>query len=200
MNIAHSTSYTNEVFSGLDAKNVTVQRSVFDDCRFVDCDFSYARFTDCRFRDCEFENSSLNSINVDGAKVIGATFRHTKATGINWTTLDWSSYRLGPPIVFQYCDISFSVFSSLVLRGISVRDCKARDVDFSECDLKGADFCRTDFQGTRFSSCRLDKCNFRGAMTYVLDPLDNSIEKAKFSLPEVLSLLSGFNVEIESVD
>ena len=115
MNIAHSTSYTNEVFSGLDAKNVTVQQSVFDDCRFVDCDFSYARFTDCRFRDCEFENSSLNSINVDGAKVIGATFRHTKATGINWTTLDWSSYRLGPPIVFQYCDISFSVFRDFSL-------------------------------------------------------------------------------------
>lgn len=197
MRIEHNSDYTGKVFSGLAVKSFTVQRSVFDDCRFVDCDFSSARITDCRFRDCEFENSNLSSVNLNKSKAIGVTFRHTKAPGVNWTTLDWSSYRLGSPISFESCDISFSVFSSLALRGLCLRDCKAHDVDFSECDLEGAEFCRTDFRDSRFSACRLDRCDFRGATNYFVDLSENSVEKAKFSSPEVLSLLSSFNIEIE---
>ena len=197
MNIGSNTDYTSKVFSGVDAKKVAVQRSVFDDCRFLDCDLSFARIADCRFRDCEFENSNLSSVSCDKSKMIGASFRHCKVTGIDWTTLDWSSYRLGSPVLFEWCDISFSSFNSLMLRGLCLRDCKAHDVDFSDCDLKGAEFCRTDFRDSRFSSCRLDRCNFRGATNYFVDPLENSIEKAQFNSPEVLSLLTSFNIEIE---
>ena len=197
MNIGNNTDYTSEVFSGLDAKTYTVQRSTFEDCRFVDCDFSFARITECRFNDCEFRNSNLSSVNCDKSKFIGSTFGHCKATGVNWTTLDWSGYRLGSPISFESCDISFSVFNSLVLRALCLRDCRAHDVDFSECDLEGSEFCRTDFQDSKFSACRLDKCNFRGATNYLIDPLGNSIEKAQFNLPEVLTLLSVFGIEVE---
>ena len=197
MEIESKTDYTSRVFREVNAKQFTVQQSVFDGCRFVDCDFSGVRFTDSRFVDCQFENSNCNSVNCDRSKFIGATFRHCKVTGVNWTTLDWSSYRLGLPLLFEWCDISFSVFSSLILRELCLRDCKARDVDFSECNLEGADFCRTDFQDSRFSACRLDKCDFRGATNYLVDPFDNSIENARFSSPEVLSLLSSFNIEIE---
>ena len=100
MNIENNTDYISEVFSGLDAKKCTVQRNAFEDCRFVDCDFSFGRMTECRFNDCEFKSSNLSSVNCDKSKFIGSTFRHCKATGVNWTTLDWSGYRLGSPISF----------------------------------------------------------------------------------------------------
>ena len=150
--------------------------------------------------DCEFRGSNLSSVNCDKSEFIGSTFGHCKATGVNWTTSDWSGYRLGSPISFESCDISFSVFNSLVLRVLCLRDCKAHDVDFSECDLEGAEFCRTDFQDSRFSACRLNKCDFRGATNYFIDPLGNSIEKAQFNLPEVLTLFSVFGVEVERID
>ena len=200
MTIEHNNDYTGKVFSNLAVKNFTVQRSVFDDCRFIDCDFSFARMTDCRFRDCEFETSNLSSISFDKSKIVGVSFRHCKVTGVDWTTLDWNHYRLGSPLLFECCDISFSVFSAFVLRGLCLRDCKAHEVDFSDSDLEEADFCRTDFQESRFSSCRRGKSNFCGATNYVVDPLDSSIEKAQFSTPDVLSLLSCFNIEIKSVD
>ena len=137
---------------------------------------------------------------MQGSKFIGVAFRDCKVTGVDWTTLDWSGYRLGSPLFFERSDISLSDFSSLVLRELCLRDCKAREVDFSDCDLEGADFSRTDFQEARFSSCRLDKCNFRGASNYVVDPLDSSIAKAQFSTPEVLTLLRCFNIEIRPGD
>ena len=189
MSIEGSTDYSSKVFRGFDAKNLILKRSVFDDCRFVDCDFSGARIEDCRFRDCEFQNSNFSIVKCKGSKFIGVAFRDCKVTGVDWTRWDWSGYRLGSPLFFERSDISLSDFSSLVLRELCLRDCKAREVDFSDCDLEGADFSRTDFQEARFSSCRLDKCNFRGASNYVVDPLDSSIAKAQFSTPEVLTLL-----------
>ena len=200
MNIGSNTEYASKVFSGLDAKKFTVQRSRFEGCRFVNCDFSFARTTESEFNDCEFRNSNLSSVDCDHSKLIGVSFRDCKAVGVNWTTLDWSSYRLGAPVLFESCDISFSVFSSLVLRGLCLRDCKAHDVDFSGSDLERSVFCRTDLQDSRFSGCRLEKCDFREATNYVIDPLENSIKEAQFCSPEVLSLLSRFNIEIDQID
>ena len=198
--IDSNTDYTSRVFSESNAKRCTVQQSVFVDCRFVDCDLSGAGFTDRRFGDCEFENSDCNSVNCDRSKFIGATFRHCKVAGVNWTTLGWSSYRQGRPLLFEWCDISFSVFSSLVLRELCLRDSKARGLDFSECDLEGAECCRTDFQDSRFSACHLEQCNFLGATSYLVDRFGNSIEKARFNSPEVLSLFSSFNIEIDEIE
>ncbi len=200
MNIGSNTDYTSKAFSGLDAKESIVQRSVFEDCRFVNCDLSGARISECRFSDCEFGNSNLSAVNFDKSQLIGATFVDCKAVGVNWTTLDWSSYRLGQPVSFESCDISFSVFSSLVLQGLCVRDCKAQDVDFSGSDLEGAEFCRTNLQDSRFSGCRLARSDFRNATNYVICPLDNSIEEAQFNSPEVLNLLSSFNIQIDQID
>jgi uncharacterized protein YjbI with pentapeptide repeats len=86
------------------------------------------------------------------------------------------------------------------LKEACLQDCKAHDVDFSECDLKGADFFRTDLKDSRFVLCKLDECNFQEAVNYYIDPLENSIEGAKFSSPEVLSLLSAFKIKIDSIE
>ena len=53
---------------------------------------------------------------------------------------------------------------------------------------------------SRFVLCKLDKCNFQEAVNYYIDPLENSIEGAKFSSPEVLSLLSTFKIKIDSIE
>ena len=120
-----------------------------------------------------------------------------KLTGVNWAPIDWGSYYLSSPINFESCDISFSFFSSLKLQEITLQDCKAHDVDFSECDLRGADFFKADLKDSRFVFCKLNKCNFCDATNYYINPLENSIEGARFSFPEVLSLLSVFEIEID---
>ena len=200
MNIKNNSDYTHEVFNELEIKKNKVQLCNFEDCKFVNCNFSETQFIECKFTDCEFKNSNLSLIKFDKSKFFETNFKGCKVTGVNWTSLDWSSFNLTSPIFFESCDISFSVFSSLELQEICLQDCKAHDVDFSECNLAGADFFRTDLKDSRFTLCKLDKCNFHEAINYFINPLENSIEAAKFSSPEVLNLLSAFKIKIDSIE
>lgn len=148
------------------------------------------------FIDCEFKSSNLNLIKLDESKFLETNFKDCKITGVNWTSADWRSFSIVSPVSFESCDISFSVFNSLKLHELSIQNCKVHDVDFSECDLKGADFFKTDLMDSKFSLSKLDRCNFQEAINYYIDPLENSIEGAVFTLPEVLSLLNRFKIKI----
>lgn len=64
--------------------------------------------------------------------------------------------------------------------------------DFSERDFRN-----TDFEKSIFSKTNLYKVNFKGAKNYYIDIKNNNIKKAKFSLPEALSLLDTLDIEIE---
>jgi len=199
MKINNNSNYTNENFTDLDLHSRRVELSNFEDCKFVNCNLSVTQFLECEFIDCEFKNSDLTLIQFDKSKFLETDFKNCKITGVNWTSLDWRSITLVSPIFFQSCDISFSVFNSLELHELNLQNSKAHSVDFSECDLKGSNFFKTDFMDSRFSLSKLDKCNFEEAINYYIDPLKNSIEGAKFSSPEVLSLLSHFKIKIDQV-
>ncbi len=67
---------------------------------------------------------------------------------------------------------------------------------FTETRLNGADFSDVVLSGTLFHKCDLSKADFSSAVDYHIDPLTNKIKKAKFSLPEVVGLLHGFDVTI----
>ena len=198
-NIKNNSDYTHEVFNELEFKESSVQLSNFENCKFVNCNFSEAQFIECKFADCEFINSNLSLIKFDQTKFSETDFKSCKVTGVNWTYSNWSSFNLTSPMFFESCDISFSIFTSLELQEMCLQDCIAHDVDFSECNLKGADFFRTDLKDSRFAFCKLDKCNFQEAINYLINPLENSIEGAKFSSPEVLSLLNAFKIEIDLI-
>ncbi len=197
MKINSNSNYTNGNFIDLELHDDIVEHSEFEDCKFISCNFSETQFIQCKFIDCEFKSSNLNLVKLDKSKFIETVFKDCKIIGVNWTSLDWGSYSIVSPIFFESCDISFSVFNSLKLHELSLQDCKAHDVDFSDCDLKGANFFRTDLKESRFVLCKLDNCNFQEAVNYYIDPLENSIKGAKFSSPEVLSLLSAFEIKID---
>jgi uncharacterized protein YjbI with pentapeptide repeats len=108
-----------------------------------------------------------------------------------------SGVTIASPINFESCDISYSVFNSLNLKELKLRNSKVHDVDFSESHLNGADFFKSDLKNSRFSSSKLENCNFQEAINYQIDPLENSIKGAKFSSPEALSLLKRFKIIID---
>ncbi len=190
-------SYEEQVFDGLEFRRQKVRSTTFELCKFLGCDFSESEFIDCKFSDCVFKDSNLNIVGLDGTKFSGTEFRNCKVTGINWTSLNWGSVALSAPFVFDACDMSYCVFSGLKLPELQLTNCKAHDVDFSECDLSEADFFRTDLANARFNLSRLDRGNFKDAINYTIDPMNNSIEGATFSVPDVLGLLSPFKINID---
>ena len=48
-----------------------------------------------------------------------------------------------------------------------------------------------------FTGANLTRADFRGAKDYVISPQDNRVRRAKFSFPEVMSLLRCLEIEIE---
>ena len=68
---------------------------------------------------------------------------------------------------------------------------------FEYCKFLACDFFETDLTDARFNLTKLDNCNFKEATGYFVNPLENSIEGASFSLPDVLGLLSPFKIKID---
>ena len=177
MELKDDTTYEDILFSELDSVKNRIKASTFESCEFVSCDFREAELMDCR----------LTEIQFDRCKIVG----------VNWTTLDWKGITVVAPVEFCSCDISFSVFRGLRLPGLKVRNCKAREVDFVLCDLTGSEFVHSDLANTRFSSTKLNDCDFRESSNYIINPTENSVAGANFNFPDVLNLLSSFEIHID---
>ena len=83
------------------------------------------------------------------------------------------------------------------LRGIKFKDSLIKDSGFEECNLEKSTFDNCDLQLTVFINNNLKKANFETSRNYLIDPKQNNIEKAQFSLPEALSFLSLLPIKLK---
>jgi uncharacterized protein YjbI with pentapeptide repeats len=97
---------------------------------------------------------------------------------------------------FKNCLLSYCNFSDLNLKNTHFDGSKIQESFFSNTVLIGADFTDADLSGTLFHNCDLCKADFSTAVRYSIDPQTNKIKKAKFSLPEAVGLLQGFEIII----
>jgi uncharacterized protein YjbI with pentapeptide repeats len=70
-------------------------------------------------------------------------------------------------------------------------------VDWTECDLSSSVFERCDLRDAKFENSNLEKVDFRTAFNFSIDPDNNRIKKARFSLDGVPGLLGKYNIEID---
>jgi uncharacterized protein YjbI with pentapeptide repeats len=70
-------------------------------------------------------------------------------------------------------------------------------VDFSYADLSASNFDFCDLQGAIFDSTNLDRSDFRTAYNFTIDPENNRVKKARFSLNSVIGLLDKYDLIIE---
>ena len=145
-----------------------------------------------KFIDCTFERCQLSSVKIEGA-VVQAAFTNCKIEGINFFTAKRSLLSVS----FNACLIRHSSFAELKLHGVKITGCELHNVDFSDTDLSTADFSNTTFVDCVFRNTNLTKADFRSASGYYIDPTQNKIRGARFSSPEVLNLLAGFDIIIE---
>ena len=71
-----------------------------------------------------------------------------------------------------------------------------QDCGFEECNLEKALFDNCNLAQTVFIKNNLKKANFVSSKNYLIDPKQNDIDKAEFSLPEALSFLSLLPIKI----
>jgi fluoroquinolone resistance protein len=147
---------------------------------------------DKKFVDCIFEGCALSSIKIDGS-LLQAAFKDSKLEGINFFTAKQTLIRVS----FYNCVIRHSSFAQLKIRETKFVNCRLQNVDFAEADLTEADFTNSIFEDCVFQHTILTKANFSDAQGYIIDPTRNIIRKARFCLPDVLGLLTSFDIQIE---
>jgi fluoroquinolone resistance protein len=185
-------SYHQEKFARLSLSSEIIKLRLFEECEFANCNFVECKFEGCKFVDCKFYNCILSSIKPMSCQFRDVTFAHSKVIGIDWTIATQVE-----DLEFVECQINYSNFRFLKLPGIKIVKCEAKEADFTEADLSHGQFESTDFENTRFFKTNLSGADFTGARNYSIDTRNNILEKARFSLPEALSLLGCLNIVID---
>ena len=145
---------------------------MFCSCIFTACNLSLVKLDACRLQDAQF---------VD-CKIVGAEFFKCEKTFFS------PSFKNS---LLQYCN-----FSDLKIKHAAFNGSKLKECHFTNTQLVEADFNDADLLGTHFHNCDLRKADFSSAKHYDIDPTTNKMNKAKFSLPEAVGLLRGFDVTI----
>lgn len=164
------TTFWKGSFASADLRGAEVSGVTFDGC-----DLSLVQLANCALRDARFKK----------CKLIGVDFRKCNVN-------------LGITVAFEGCLIDTCNFSQLKLAGTPFKDCVIRDSSFVETDLQKADFGGADLPNTVFHHADLRQANFAGAQNYAIDPSGTKIKGAKFRLPEAVSLLRAFGIELEN--
>ncbi len=192
--------YAERTFEAADSAGAEIASAEFRECRFVRCCFRESVLRACVFDECVFVECDLSLVKLPHSVFSSTRFEGSKIIGVNWTEARWPASRLLVPVRFDKCVISHSTFLGLNLKGVRITECIAEDVDFREAELSKADFSGTDLTGAQFGNTNLTGANLRGAHNYSIIPAENTLKGARFSLPEVMSLLSGLDIEISGWD
>jgi fluoroquinolone resistance protein len=193
--LIHSqTDHADQVFKDVHLERDQLVSNQFYDCEFVRCSFVESEFRNCRFVNCVFRHCDLSLARVPGSTFSATRFEESKVIGVNWTQAEWPATGLGDPVGFFKSAISHSTFIGLRLKGIQIKDCVAADVDFREADLSQADLAGTDLSGSMFGNTDLTQADLSRARNYTIDPGQNVLSQAKFSLPEAMSLLYSLDI------
>jgi fluoroquinolone resistance protein len=186
--------YTEEVFKEIRLDRVELVSTGFHDCVFSRSSFVEAAFRSCQFVGCTFRDCDLSLAKVAGSRFASCRFEGCKAMGVNWSEADWPRSGLGNPIGFFDSAISHSTFIGLSVREINICDCLAVGVNFRGADLSRADFGGTDLAQSLFGHTDLSGADLSRARNYHIDPGQNTLTQARFSLPEALSLLHNMDI------
>jgi uncharacterized protein YjbI with pentapeptide repeats len=92
--------------------------------------------------------------------------------------------------------LNYSLFFKNDLKNTVFKKCQLQEASFMECDLTAAKFIDCDLDKTIFDRVNLEKADFSTARNYSINPAINRVKKAKFSLPDVVGLLSYLDIVI----
>ena len=181
-----------KVFKGLNLEGVNFSGKNFYRCRFEDCKLKEVELKKVTFEKCEFLRCNLSMMKPTRSSFIDVSFKESKVIGVNWQS---AATPIG--INFDNCLISYSNFFGLNLTMIKILNSTSREADFAEANLSKSKLNGTNFKDSLFLRTNLTGANFEFASNYSIDPNNNKIAKAIFSLPEAVSLLAFFDITLK---
>lgn len=184
--------FENNIFNAEDFSFESKDSGEFVGCHFIGIEFSEFNFSRLKFLDCEFVECNLSNVSLKNASFRGASFKKSKLIGLNW-----SEASVLASCTYSDSILDYSVFHSMNLKNFIFSDCKMMDVEFSESQLVKAQLTRCMLRGASFNKANLSEADLRGSTEYFIDVRYTNIKKAKFSMPEALTLLSSLDIILD---
>ncbi len=182
-----------KTFKSINFSETVLKTADYEDCTFENCNFSNINLSSFSFTDCEFINCDLSMAKVKNTTFKEVLFKDCKILGILFN--ECNDFLLS--FKFEHCNLSYSSFFKLKLTNQLFNNCKLDKVDFSFSNLQNAIFNECDLVNAVFYNTILEKTDFRTSIHYSLDPENNRIKNAKFSLIGIVGLLDKYNLDIE---
>jgi uncharacterized protein YjbI with pentapeptide repeats len=179
-------------FDGVDFTANLLPPGEYEKCSFSSCVFSNADLSGIKFIDCSFSVCNLSMVKLSNTAFRDASFTECKMLAMHFE--DCSPFGLS--FTFADCALQHSSFIKAKIPKTRFIRCHLAETDFTECDLTGAVFDRCDLNRSKFSHTNIEKADFRTSVNYSIDPEQNRLKKARFSLPDVAGLLDKYDIEI----
>lgn len=184
----------NQFFEKINFKQSPLPKGEYENATFVACDFEQADLSGIVLTDCILTDSNLSNARISKSTSFkGVRFQNCKVLGFLFSNSNAFLFEVS----FDNCVLDFSVFEGLKMKKTRFKNCSLKQVDFSATDLTETIFADCDLNGAKFDRTILEKADLRTARHYTIDPEANRLKKARFSLPDVVGLLTKYNIVLD---
>lgn len=180
----------NEKFEGLSSLDNTNE---YEGCVFNNCDFSDAYLTSTRFIECEFVESNLSNIHVEETSFLDCVFSHCKMLGIQFDRCNHLLFSAS----FEGCQLDHATFYQMKLQQTVFNQSSMEGVDFTDAEMKGTKIASCNLLNAKFERTNLQGADLTASTNFTIDPEQNQVSKATFSLSELEGLLTRYNIKID---
>lgn len=182
-----------KTFETIDFTTKALEKADYEACSFINCSFLNADLSDIRFTDCEFTGCDLSTAKLVKTAFQNIKFNECKLLGLHFDHCSDFLFEVD----FENCTLNLSSFYQRKLKKTRFKNCSLQEVDFAEADLSQAVFDNCDLSKAFFENTILEKADLSSAYNYSINPEQNKIRKAKFSMPGVLGLLNKYDIEVD---
>ena len=193
----NSNYYEGQSFQGLRLQEETFTGLQFVDCNFTHCSLDSCTLRHCDFSGCVFLRCRVSALKAETVQMKFGEFEECVLTGVNWSLLQPAGRFSEPISRMERCRLKYNSFSNLNLARFDFSGSELVETIFAECKLSESSFQGCGLQNTEFFKCDLRKADFREAVGYRIDVLNNEVKNARFSLPEAMRLLGPLGIQLE---
>lgn len=177
------TDFSGQVFENLE----------YELCVFKNCNFSNSKFTGTKFLETTFIGCNLSNVQLYKTSFQDVSFKTCKMLGLHFDKCNPFSFAIS----INDCQLNHSIFYQMKLGNSSFVNTNLQGVDFTDAELKNCIFQKCDLLNAVFENTNLEKVDLSTCLNYSIDPNNNRIKKAKFSVYGLPGLLTKYDIKID---
>lgn len=187
------TLHEDKTFDKIDYAGREMRGKEFLNCTFTNCNFEKADLAGNDFFDCVFRNCNMSMVKLNKTGLKNVQFFGCKLIGVDFTPCN--DFLFG--VAFTDCLMDYAAFQQKKMKKTIFRSCSLKESHFSGLDLSGSVFDQCDLMDALFQDNNLEKVDFVSARHFTINPTQNKMKKAKFSVSGLPGLLGHLDLEIE---